>query len=222
MDVRKMRTFGWTHVKPELHPRRVIYPLAWGFLPLGFCFMMWMFGSYEDLIPWFGAASMMLMLVGGLAGVSSRYGTLNASRVGVSLVSLCFGIMVWALVGEGTVSPLFGLLYSCASVYLLFKALDFIFKDAGYVFEREWDAKQRLPHQALHDWDVKSTRFSQNCMALKRFDGNTFVQIYGLVRGEKSYLRFDLLGCQSRLEFKAFNFGVQWPEFTAVSTGEEE
>ena len=129
----------------------------------------------------------------------------------------CFaGIVVFwnnglGIAGEGTVSPLFGLLLSCASVYLLFKALDFIFKDAGYVFEREWDAKQRLPHQALHDWDVKSTRFSQNCMALKRFDGNTFVQIYGLVRGEKSYLRFDLLGCQSRLEFKAFNLAFNGP-----------
>lgn len=222
MDVRKMRSFGWTHVKPELHPRRVLYPMAWGFLPLGFCFMMLMFGSYDGFIPWFGAFSMMLMLIGGLAGVSSRFGTLNASKVGVSLVSICFGVMVWALVSQGTVSGWFGLAYSCASVYLLFKALDFIFKDAGYVFEREWDAKQRLPHESLHDWDIKSARFSQNCMAIKRFDGNTFVQIYGVVRDDRSFLRFDLLGCRSRLEFKEFNFGVEWPDFQLLLPREEE
>ena len=59
-------------------------------------------------------------------------------------------------------------------------------------------------------------------MALKRFNGNSFVQIYGVVRDGNSYLRFDLLGCQSKLEFKALNFGVEWPEFQAIGLAQEE
>ncbi|MBT3477153.1 MAG: hypothetical protein HN458_04350 [Euryarchaeota archaeon] len=222
MDVRKMRTFGWTQVELTRRPSRVLYPIAWGLLPLGFAFMCWLFGASQEYIPWLGAASMLLMLMGGLAGVSSRFGTLNASKVGVGLVSICFGVMVWALVAQETVSVVFGLVYSGISVYVLVKALDFIFRDSGYVFEREWDAKQKLPSQALHDWDIKTTRFSQTCMALKRFNGNCFVQIYGVVRDGKSYLRFDLLGCQSKLEFKALNFGVEWPDFQAITLGQEE
>ena len=98
MDVRKMRTFGWARVELTRRPSRVLYPMAWGLLPLGFAFMMWMFGSSPEYIPWFGAASMLLMLVGGLAGVSSRFGTLNASKVGIGLVSICFGVMVLSLI----------------------------------------------------------------------------------------------------------------------------
>ena len=222
MDVRKMRTFGWTRVELTRRPSRVLYPMAWGMLPLGFAFMMWLFGSSPEYIPWFGAANMLLMLVGGLAGVSSRFGTLNASKVGIGLVSICFGVMVWALVAQKTVSVVFGLGYSAASTYLLVKALDFIFRDAGYVFEREWDAKQNIPSDALHDWDIKTTRFSQTCMALKRFNGNSFVQIYGVVREGNSYLRFDLLGCESKLEFKAMNFGVEWSDFQAIGLSQEE
>ncbi|MCH1422392.1 MAG: hypothetical protein L7U62_02735 [Candidatus Poseidoniaceae archaeon] len=222
MDVRKMRTFGWERVDIALSPAKVLYPIAWGFLPLGFAFMMWLFDTSTDLVPWLGAGSMFFMIIGGLAGISSRFGTLNASKVGIGLVSICFGVMVWALVAQNTVAVWFGLVYSGVSIYLLVKALDFIFRDAGYVFERAWDAKTRLPVAALHDWDVKTTRFSQNAMALKRFDGNAFVQIYGIVRDGESYLRLDLLGCQSRLEFKALNFGIDWPEFQALSPQEDE
>ena len=165
---------------------------------------------------------MLLMLIGGLAGVSSRVGTLNASKVGVALVSICFGAMVWALVTQGTVSVLFGLLYSSVSIYLLVKALDFIFKDAGYVFEMDWDVKEKLPVDALSGWDVKTTRFSQTCMAIKRFNGNQFVQLYGTVDGDSAFLRFDLFGCQSPEEFKNLNFGIEWPEFNLEDSSQEE
>ena len=42
MDVRKMRTFGWTRVELTSRPSRVLYPIAWGLLPLDFIFMMWL------------------------------------------------------------------------------------------------------------------------------------------------------------------------------------
>lgn len=222
MDVRKMRKFGWRTVQIENRASKALFPMAWGFLPLAFSWIMWFTGVFSEFIPWFGATSMLLMLIGGLAGVSSRVGTLNASKVGVALVSICFGVMVWALVTQGTVSVLFGLLYSSVSIYLLVKALDFIFKDAGYVFEMDWDVKTKLPVDALSDWDVKTTRFSQTCMAIKRFNGNQFVQIYGTVDGDSVFLRFDLFGCHSREEFKNLNFGIEWPEFRLDDSSQEE
>jgi|TARA_B110000914_G_scaffold36806_1_gene29866 hypothetical protein len=222
MDVRKMRKFGWRTVQIENKASKALFPIAWGFLPLGFSWLMWFTGASEEFIPWLGAASMLFMLMGGLAGVSSRVGTLNASKVGVALASICIGVMVWALVTQGTVSVLFALLYSSASIYLLVKALDFIFKDAGYVFEMDWDVKEKLPIDALSDWDVKTTRFSQTCMAIKRFDANQYVQIYGAVKGESTFLRFDLFGCQTREQFKNLNFGVDWPEFQINELTQEE
>ena len=217
-----MRKFGWRTVQLENRASKALFPMAWGFLPLAFSWIMWFTGVSSEFIPWFGVTSMLLMLIGGLAGVSSRVGTLNASKVGVALVSICFGAMVWALVTQGTVSVLFGLLYSSVSIYLLVKALDFIFKDAGYVFDMDWDVKEKLPVDALSGWDVKTTRFSQTCMAIKRFNGNQFVQLYGTVDGDSAFLRFDLFGCQSPEEFKNLNFGIEWPEFNLEDSSQEE
>lgn len=222
MDLRKMRKFGWRAVEIENRASKALFPMAWGFLPLAFSWLMWFSGASSELIPWFGALSMILMLIGGLAGVSSRVGTLNASKVGIALVSICFGVMVWALVSQNTVSVLFGLLYSSVSIYLLVKALDFIFKDAGYVFEMEWDAKQKLPVNALTGWDVKSARYSQTCMAMKRFDSNQFVQLYGAIKNGVPFLRFDVFGCQTREQFKSLNFGVDWPDFQSTNITQEE
>ena len=129
--------------------------------------------------------------------------------------------MVWTLVAQDTVSVPFGLIYSAASIYLLVKALDFIFKDGGYVFEMKWDVKEKLPVDALIEWDIKSTRFSQTCMAIKRFDGNSFVQIYGSVQGESVFLRFDVFGCQTREQFKQLDFGMDWPEFRIANFTQE-
>tara|TARA_B100001769_G_scaffold227108_1_gene188552 strand:- start:429 stop:1097 length:669 start_codon:yes stop_codon:yes gene_type:complete len=222
MDIRKMRKFGWRSVHVENKASKALFPMAWGFLPFAFCWIMWFTGASAEFIPWFGALSMMLMLIGGLAGVSSRVGTLNASKVGIALASVCFGVMVWGFVSQNSDRVLFGLIYSSVSIYLLVKALDFIFKDAGYVFEMQWDAKQKLPMEVLSDWDVKTTRFSQTCMAIKRFEANQFVQIYGSVQEGIPFLRFDVFGCQTREQFKSLNFGVDWPLFqSAISTQEE-
>jgi len=214
-----MRKFGWRSVEVENKASKALFPMAWGFLPFAFCWIMWFTGASAEFIPWFGALSMMLMLIGGLAGVSSRVGTLNASKVGIALASVCFGVMVWGFVSQNPERVLFGLIYSSATIYLLVKALDFIFKDA---FEMQWDAKQKLPLEVLSDWDVKTTRFSQTCMAIKRFEANQFVQIYGSVQEGIPFLRFDVFGCQTREQFKSLNFGVDWPLFqSAISTQEE-
>ena len=222
MDIRKMRKFGWLSVQIENKASKALFPMAWGFLPFAFCWIMWFTGASAEFIPWFGALSMMLMLIGGLAGVSSRVGTLNASKVGIALASVCFGVMVWGFVSQNSDRVLFGLIYSSVSIYLLVKALDFIFKDAGYVFEIRWGAKQRLPAEVLSDWDVKTTRFSQTCMAMKRFEANQFVQIYGTVQDGIPYLRFDVFGCQTREQFKALNFGVDWSLFQSSISSQEE
>ena len=222
MDIRKMRKFGWRAVPVENKASKALFPMAWGFLPLAFCWIMWFTGASSEFIPWFGALSMMLMLTGGIAGVSSRVGTLNASKVGIGLASVCFGVMVWGFVSQNNDRVLFGLIYSSVSIYLLFKALDFIFKDAGYVFEMRWNPKQKLPHELLSDWDVKTTRFSQTCMAIKRFEANQFVQIYGSIHDGLPYLRFDVFGCQTREQFKSLNFGVDWPLFQSSLSSQEE
>jgi hypothetical protein len=222
MNIRKMRKFGWRTVQIEPRASMALFPMAWGFLPLAFCWLMWFTGASDEFIPWFGAASMLLMLMGGLAGVSSRIGTLNSSKVGVALVSICFGVMVWALVSQNTVSVLFGLIYSSVSIYLLVKALDFIFKDGGYVFEMKWDVKERIPAEALFEWDIKSTRFTQSCMAIKRFSANSFAQIYGFVQGDSVFLRFDVFGCQTREQFKKLDFGMDWPKFRMADITQEE
>jgi hypothetical protein len=59
-------------------------------------------------------------------------------------------------------------------------------------------------------------------MAIKRFDANKYVQIYGAVKGESTFLRFDLFGCQTREQFKNLNFGVDWPEFQINELTQEE
>ncbi len=222
MDLRKMRKFGWRSVQVENKASKALFPMAWGFLPFAFCWIMWFTGVSADFIPWFGALSMLLMLIGGLAGVSSRVGTLNASKVGVALASVCFGVMVWGFVSQNPNRVLFGLIYSSVSIYLLVKALDFIFKDAGYVFEMQWNAKQKLPMDALSEWDVKTTRFSQTGMAIKRFEANQFVQIYGTVQDGIPFLRFDVFGCQTREQFKNLNFGVDWLLFQSSTSSQEE
>lgn len=222
MDVRSLRSHGWQRITLESRAHISLFPMAWGMLPLGFAWLMWLSESYSDLIPWFGAASLFFMLVGGLAGVSSRVGALNASTVGIGLGTICFGVLVWGLVAQQTVSVGFGLAYTSAAIYLLYKSLDFIFKDAGYIFEMPWDPKIRLPLTALDDWDIKTSRFSQTPMAMKRYGGNQFVQIYGRVKDEESWLRIDLLGCQDTSTFRSINFGIDLQALQALSPTDEE
>ena len=169
MELREFSKRGWTRVKLESRASVALFPMAWGLLPLAFGWLMWFTNTNPDLIPYLGAAAMMLILMGGVAGLSSRMGALGATRVGIGLFCVTFSIVAWALVAQGNIPVWGGLVFSSASVVALVKGLDVVFKDGGYVFEHRWDAKARLPVDALLGWEIKTTRFHQQAMAVKRF-----------------------------------------------------
>ena len=117
---------------------------------------------------------------------------------------------------------LVALLLSSFSVVALVKGLDVVFKDGGYVFERAWDAKVRLPVDSLLGWEIKTTRFSQQAMAIKRFNSNQFVTIYGRLVEGKPTLCFDVLGCIDKTVFESLNFGFDLDGFTEAMSDAEE
>ena len=222
MELREFSKRGWTRVKLESRASVALFPMAWGLLPLAFGWLMWFTNTNADLIPYLGAAAMMLILMGGVAGLSSRMGALGATRVGIGLFCVTFSIVAWALVAQGNIPVWGGLVFSSASVVALVKGLDVVFKDGGYVFEHRWDAKARLPVDALLGWEIKTTRFHQQSMAVKRFHSNQFVTIYGRVVAGEPFLCFDVLGCQDKSEFQSLDFGIDLDGFQEVMDDAEE
>ena len=222
MELREFSKRGWTRVKLESRASVALFPMAWGLLPLAFGWLMWFTNTNPDLIPYLGAAAMMLILMGGVAGLSSRMGALGATRVGIGLFCVTFSIVAWALVAQGNIPVWGGLVFSSASVVALVKGLDVVFKDGGYVFEHRWDAKARLPVDALLGWEIKTTRFHQQAMAVKRFHSNQFVTIYGRVVAGEPFLCFDVLGCQDKSEFQSLDFGIDLDGFQEVMDDAEE
>ena len=93
MELRDFTKHGWRRAKLESRAAIALFPMAWGLLPLAFGWLMWFTSVNEDLIPFFGIAGMLLILLGGLAGLSSRMGALGASRVGIGLFCVCFSIV---------------------------------------------------------------------------------------------------------------------------------
>ena len=222
MELREFSKRGWTRVKLESRASVALFPMAWGLLPLAFGWLMWFTNTNPDLIPYLGAAAMMLILMGGVAGLSSRMGALGATRVGIGLFCVTFSIVAWALVAQGNIPVWGGLVFSSASVVALVKGLDVVFKDGGYVFEHPWDAKARLPVEALLGWEIKTTRFHQQAMAVKRFHSNQFVTIYGRIVDGEPFLCFDVLGCQDKSEFQSLDFGIDLDGFQEVMNDAEE
>jgi hypothetical protein len=102
------------------------------------------------------------------------------------------------------------------------KGLDIVFKDGGYVFQRPWNPKVRLPVDALFGWDIKTTRFDQQAMASKRFASNQFVTIYGRIVEKEPFLCFDLLGCKDKTEFQSLNFDIDLDGFEEAMSDAEE
>ena len=209
-------------MKLESRASVALFPMAWGLLPLAFGWLMWFTNTNANLIPYLGVAAMMLILMGGVAGLSSRMGALGATRVGIGLFCVTFSIVAWALVAQGNIPVWGGLVFSSASVVALVKGLDVVFKDGGYVFEHRWDAKARLPVEALLGWEIKTTRFHQQAMAVKRFHSNQFVTIYGRIVDGEPFLCFDVLGCQDKSEFQSLDFGIDLDGFQEVMNDAEE
>jgi hypothetical protein len=222
MELREFSKRGWTRVKLESRASIALFPMAWGLLPLGFAWLMWFTDTNMDLIPYLGIAGMLLVLMGGIAGLSSRMGALGASRVGIGLFCVCFSIVAWTLVTQGNFPTWGGLVFSSAAVVALVKGLDVVFKDGGYVFQRTWNAKTRLPIDSLLGWEIRTTRFDQQPMAVKRFGSNEFVQIYGRVIDGKPVLYFDMLGCKDEAEFQSLDFGIDLEGFQEALDDSEE
>ena len=222
MELRDFSKRGWTRVKIESRAGVALFPMAWGLLPLAFGWLMWFTGTNIDLISYLGVAAMLLVLMGGLAGLSSRMGALGATRVGIGLFCVAFSIVAWALVAQGNIPEVGGLVFSSLAVVALVKGLDVVFKDGGYVFQRPWNPKVRLPVDALLGWDIKTTRFDQQAMASKRFASNQFVTIYGRIVEKEPFLCFDLLGCKDKTEFQSLNFDIDLDGFEEAMSDAEE
>ena len=222
MELREFSKRGWTRVKLESRASVALFPMAWGLLPLAFGWLMWFTSTNLDLIPYLGVAGMLLILMGGVAGLSSRMGALGATRVGVGLFCVAFSIVAWALVSQGNFPLWGGLVFSSASVVALVKGLDVVFKDGGYVFEHRWHAKARLPIDSLLGWEIKTTRFDQQAMASKRFGSNQFVTIYGRIVENEPFICFDVLGCKDKAEFQSLNFGIDLEGFDEALDDAEE
>jgi hypothetical protein len=222
MELRDFSKRGWTRVKIESRAPVALFPMAWGLLPIGFAWLMWFTSTSLDLVPYLGVAGMLLVLLGGVAGLSSRMGVLGATRVGVGLFCVTFSIIAWALVGQGSMPIIAALVFSCVSVVALVKGLDVVFKDGGYVFERPWGAKVRLPIDSLLGWEIKTTRFSQQPMASKRFGSNQFATVYGRMVGGVPTLCFDVLGCEDKASFQSLDFGIDLDGFDEAMSDAEE
>ena len=222
MELRDFSKRGWTRVTLESRASLALFPIAWGLLPLGFAWLMWFVGSYTDLIAYLGIAGSLLILLGGVAGLSSRMGALGATRVGIGLFCVCFSIVAWALESQGSMPTFGALLFSSLSVVALVKGLDVVFNDGGYVFERPWDAKVRLPVDSLLGWEVKTTRFNQQSMASKRFGSNQFVTLYGRIVDGNPMMCFDVLGCKDKAEFQSLDYGIDLDGFSEAMDGSEE
>ena len=83
--------------------------------------------------------------------------------------------------------------------------------DIGLIYQIEWSAKRSLPTASMVDWDIRSTRFTQNTMALKRFDGDRFAQIYGSRTTEGLVLRLDVFGIHEgdRFDYRTLDLDLQ-------------
>ena len=132
-----------------------------------------------ELINFLGAGAVILMLVGGIGAVSTRQGIFNSLTVGLGFFFSCLSLFAWLMVANNNFEVEWGIASSFLAFVMIFRTLDFIFKDANLIYQTNWSAKSRLPTESMTGWDIRSRRFTQNTMALKRFDKDSFAQIYG-------------------------------------------
>ena len=83
------------------------------------------------------------------------------------------------MVANDNLATEFGIVSSYLAFIMIYRSLDFIFKDSNLIFEIDWDAKNRIPIKTMKTWDIRSSKYAQNTMALKRFDKDSFAHIYG-------------------------------------------
>ena len=197
-------SFGWQKIELKPNPKAVLYPLSWGILPITFSVIMAFTGKGEQWIEWLGGFGILLFLVGGVAAIGPRQGSFNSMKVALGFFFCVLALFSWILVATDNLMYIYGILSSLLALTMMYRSIDFIFKDSGLIYQLRWDAKRFLPTESMRDWDVRSARFAQTTMALKRFDSDSFAQIYGFRTKNGLVLRLDIFGIhqESRFDFR--------------------
>tara|TARA_Y100000768_G_scaffold70126_1_gene49380 strand:+ start:813 stop:1478 length:666 start_codon:yes stop_codon:yes gene_type:complete len=206
--------FGWQRIELKPNPKTVLYPLSWGILPIAFSVIMAFTGKGEQWIEWLGGFGIILFLVGGVSAVGPRQGSFNSMRVALGFFFCILALFSWVLVATGNLIYIYGIFSSLLALMTMYRSLDFIFKDAGLIYQINWHGKRLLPVDSMTDWDIRSARFSQNTMALKRFDSDTFAQIYGFRTKNGLVLRLDIFGIEQESRFDFRTLGVNFDDFS--------
>ena len=205
--------YGWEVVELRPNPKAVLYPLSWGILPIIFALIMMVTRTGEEWIAWAGGIGIILFLVGGVSAVGPRQGAFNSIRIASGFFFCIIAIFSWVLVATNNLLEIYGLLSSIMAFIMIYRSLDFIFKDIGLVYQVRWNPKKILPADSMVDWDIRSTRFTQNTMALKRFDGDRFAHIYGSRTSEGLVLRLHIFGIHEGNRFDYRNLDLDLADF---------
>ncbi|MBT5735971.1 MAG: hypothetical protein HOI28_03920 [Euryarchaeota archaeon] len=205
--------YGWKLVDLKPNPKAVLYPLSWGILPIAFAVIMMITRTGEEWIAWAGGIGVILFLVGGVSAVGPRQGAFNSVRVASGFFFCIIAIFAWVLVATNNLLEIYAVLSSIMALFMIYRSLDFIFKDIGLVYQVDWEPKQIMPTDSMVEWDIRSTRFTQNTMALKRFDGDRFAHIYGSRTTEGLVLRLDIFGIHDGNRFDYRTLGLDLLDF---------
>ncbi len=205
--------FGWEKIDLKPNAGSVLLPLSWGLLPLALTLIVYFTDTGMELINFLGGGSVILMLVGGIGAVSTRQGIFNSLKVGLGFFFSCLSLFSWLMVANNNFAVEWGIASSFLAFVMIFRTLDFIFKDANLIYQTNWSAKSRLPTDSMTGWDIRSRRFTQNTMALKRFDKDSFAHIYGTRTLQGLAIRLDVFGVRMGERFDFRLLGLDLTEF---------
>jgi len=200
--------FGWERIELKPNPGSVLLPLSWGVLPLVLTVIVYSTETGMQFINFLGAGSVILMLIGGIGAVSARQGIFNSQRVGLGFFFSCLSLFSWLMVANNNFDVELGIISSFLAFAMIYRSLDFIFKDSNLIYQISWDSKSRLPTDSMIGWDVRSRRFAQNTMALKRFDKDSFAHIYGTRTKQGLAIRLDIFGIPMGERFDYRSLGL--------------
>ena len=202
--------FGWQKIELKPNPGSVLLPLSWGVLPLVLTVIVYLTDTGMQFINFLGAGAVILMLVGGIGAVSNRQGIFNSQRVGLGFFFSCLSLFSWLMVANNNFQVELGIISSFLAFAMIYRSLDFIFKDSNLIYQVNWDAKSRLPTENMQGWDIRSRKFAQNTMALKRFDKDSFAQIYGTRTKSGLAIRLDIFGIpmDERFDFRKLDIDL--------------
>ena len=202
--------FGWHKIELKPNPGSVLLPLSWGLLPLVLTVIVYLTETGLAYINFLGAGAVILMLIGGIAAVTERQGIFNSLRVGLGFFFTCLSLFAWLMVANNNFQVELGIVSSFLAFAMIYRSLEFIFNDANLIFQTPWYTKSKLPADSMRDWDIKSRRFAQNTMAIKRFDKDSFAHIYGVRTKQGLAIRLDIFGIpmNERFDYRKLNLDL--------------